>query len=111
LPFYQSPLRDGGYDISDFFTVLPQYGDLADAVMLVQEAHPRGIRLIADMVMNHTSDQHPWFRESRMSRTNPKSDWYVWSDNDQQYQDARIIFVDTETSNWTFDGHLRQYKW
>jgi maltose alpha-D-glucosyltransferase/alpha-amylase len=111
LPFYQSPLRDGGYDISDFFTVLPQYGDLADAVMLVEEAHRRGIRLIADMVMNHTSDQHPWFRESRMSRTNPKSDWYVWSDNDQRYPDVRIIFVDTETSNWTFDVQREQYYW
>ena len=72
LPFYQSPLRDGGYDISDYFTVLPAYGDLADAVMLVEEAHRRGIRLVADLVMNHTSDQHPWFVESRQDRTNPQ---------------------------------------
>ncbi|MCC6435176.1 MAG: maltose alpha-D-glucosyltransferase [Acidimicrobiales bacterium] len=111
LPFYQSPLRDGGYDIADFFTILPQYGDLADAVMLVEEAHRRGIRLIADMVMNHTSDQHPWFVESRQDRTNPKHDWYVWNDHDQLYQDARIIFVDTEVSNWTYDSQRGQYYW
>ena len=82
LPFYQSPLRDGGYDISDFWTILPEYGDLADAVELVEEAHKRGMRVIADLVMNHTSDQHPWFQESRQDRTNPKADWYVWSDDD-----------------------------
>ena len=102
-PFYQSPLRDGGYDIGDFFTVLPEYGDLADAVELVEEAHRRGMRVIADLVMNHTSDQHPWFQESRQDRDNPKADWYVWSDDDQQYRDARVIFVDTEKSNWTCD--------
>ena len=111
LPFYQSPLRDGGYDISDFFTVLPQYGDLADAVWLVEEAHRRGIRVVADMVMNHTSDQHPWFLESRTDRTNPKHDWYVWADDDAAYRDARIIFVDTETSNWTFDPQRGQHFW
>jgi maltose alpha-D-glucosyltransferase/alpha-amylase len=111
LPFYQSPLRDGGYDISDFFTVLPAYGDLADAVELVEQAHRRGIRVIADMVMNHTSDQHPWFQESRSSRDNPKADWYVWSDDDQRYAGARIIFVDTEKSNWTYDPVRGQYYW
>src|SRR5271165_864271 len=74
LPFYQSPLRDGGYDISDFFTVLPAYGDLGDATALVEEAHRRGMRIVADMVMNHTSDAHPWFQESRQDRTNPKAD-------------------------------------
>ncbi|HET9732422.1 MAG TPA: maltose alpha-D-glucosyltransferase [Acidimicrobiales bacterium] len=111
LPFYQSPLRDGGYDISDFFSVLPEYGDLADAVELVESAHKRGIRVIADMVMNHTSDQHPWFLESRMDRTNPKADWYVWSDDDQRWSEARIIFVDTEKSNWTLDPQRQQYYW
>ena len=111
LPFYQSPLRDGGYDISDFWTVLPEYGDLADAVELVEEAHRRGIRVIADLVMNHTTDQHPWFQESRQDRTNPKADWYVWSDDDSEYPDARIIFVDTEKSNWTFDAQRGQYYW
>ena len=111
LPFYQSPLRDGGYDISDFWTVLPEYGDLADAVELVEEAHKRGIRVIADLVMNHTSDQHPWFVESREDRTNPKADWYVWRDDDDEYRDARVIFVDTEKSNWTFDAQRGQYYW
>jgi len=111
LPFYQSPLRDGGYDISDFWTVLPEYGDLADAVELVEESHKRGIRVIADLVMNHTSDQHPWFLESQRDRTNPKADWYVWSDEDVAYSDARVIFVDTEKSNWSFDAQRGQYYW
>jgi maltose alpha-D-glucosyltransferase / alpha-amylase len=111
LPFYQSPLRDGGYDISDFFSVLPEYGDLADATTLIEEAHRRGIKVIADMVMNHTSDQHPWFEESRSSRTNPKADWYVWNDDDHRWSEARIIFVDTEKSNWTYDATREQYYW
>ena len=111
LPFYQSPLRDGGYDISDFWTILPEYGDLADAVDLVEQAHKRGIRVIADLVMNHTSDQHPWFQESRQDRTNPKADWYVWRDDDAEYRDARIIFVDTEKSNWAHDPQRGQYYW
>jgi maltose alpha-D-glucosyltransferase / alpha-amylase len=111
LPFYQSPLRDGGYDIADFFTILPEYGDLADAVNLVEEAHRRGIRIIADLVMNHTSDAHPWFQESRLDRTNPKADWYVWSDDPERWPEARIIFVDTEKSNWTWDPVRQQYFW
>ena len=111
LPFYQSPLRDGGYDIADFFTVLPEYGTLADVIDLVDEAHKRGIRVIADLVMNHTSDQHPWFQESRQSRDNPKSDWYVWNDDDQRWSDARVIFIDTEKSNWTWDQQRGQYYW
>ncbi len=111
LPFYQSPLRDGGYDISDFFTILPEYGDLADAVGLVEEAHRRGIRIIADLVMNHTSDAHPWFQESRQDRANPKADWYVWSDDPERWSEARIIFVDTEHSNWTWDPVRQQYYW
>jgi maltose alpha-D-glucosyltransferase / alpha-amylase len=111
LPFYQSPLRDGGYDISDFFTVLPEYGQLADVVELVEESHKRGIRIIADVVMNHTSDQHPWFQESRQDRTNAKADWFVWNDDDQRYPDARVIFVDTEKSNWTYDARRGQYYW
>jgi len=111
LPFFQSPLRDGGYDISDFFSILPEYGDLADMVELVDECHRRGIRIIADLVMNHTSDQHPWFEESRQDRTNPKADWYVWSDDDHRYSDARVIFVDTERSNWSWDPQRHQYYW
>ncbi len=111
LPFYQSPLRDGGYDISDFLTVHPDFGTVEDAANLIEEAHRRGIRVIADMVMNHTSDQHPWFLESRQDRTNPKADWYVWGDDDQRWSEARVIFVDTEPSNWTFDQQRQQYYW
>jgi maltose alpha-D-glucosyltransferase / alpha-amylase len=111
LPFYSSPLRDGGYDISDFFTILPEYGKLGDAVRLMEEAHRRGIRIIADLVVNHTSDQHPWFQESRRSRDNPRADWYVWSDTDQRYPEARIIFTDTERSNWAWDPDRQQYYW
>src|SRR5438067_1259163 len=111
LPFYQSPLRDGGYDISDFFTVLPEYGNLSDAVTFVDEAHRRDIRVIADLVMNHTSDAHPWFQESRLDRVNPKADWYVWNDDDTRWSEARIIFVDTERSNWTWDPIRKQYFW
>ncbi|MHB8670233.1 MAG: maltose alpha-D-glucosyltransferase, partial [Acidimicrobiales bacterium] len=111
LPFYQSPMRDGGYDISDFFTVLPEYGDLADVVELVEQAHRRGIRVVADLVMNHTSDQHAWFQESRQDRTNPKADWYVWSDDDQRWSEARVIFIDTERSNWAWDSQRQQYYW
>jgi maltose alpha-D-glucosyltransferase/alpha-amylase len=111
LPFYASPLRDGGYDISDFFSVLPAYGDVDAAATFIEESHRRGMRVIADMVMNHTSDAHPWFQESRCDRTNPKADWYVWNDDDQRWSEARIIFVDTEPSNWTFDQQRGQYYW
>ncbi|MDQ4148883.1 MAG: alpha-amylase family glycosyl hydrolase, partial [Actinomycetota bacterium] len=111
LPFYQSPLRDGGYDISDFLTVLPEYGNLADVMELVEEVHKRDMYLIADLVMNHTSDQHPWFQESRQSEDNPKADWYVWGDDDQRWSEARIIFLDTEKSNWTWDQPRQQYYW
>ena len=111
LPFYDSPLRDGGYDISDFFTVLPEYGSVDDAATLIEEAHRRKIRIIADMVMNHTSDQHPWFQESRLSRDNPRADWYVWGDDESRWAEARVIFVDTERSNWTYDDLRGQYYW
>jgi maltose alpha-D-glucosyltransferase/alpha-amylase len=111
LPFYPSPFRDGGYDIADFLSVHPSYGTVDDAKRLIEESHRRGIRVIADLVMNHTSDAHPWFQESRSSRDNPKADWYVWSDVDTGYSDARIIFVDTETSNWTLDQGRGQYYW
>ncbi|MBX6372237.1 MAG: maltose alpha-D-glucosyltransferase [Acidothermus sp.] len=111
LPIYASPMRDGGYDISDYFSILPEYGDLGDFVQLVDEAHRRGMRVIADLVMNHTSDQHPWFQASRTDPTGPYGDFYVWSDTDTRYKDARIIFVDTEKSNWTFDPVRGQYYW
>ncbi len=110
LPFYQSPLRDGGYDISDYMTVLPEYGNVEDVGRLLEESHSRGLRVIADMVMNHTSDQHPWFQESR-NPDSPKRDWYVWSDTDENYSEARIIFVDTEISNWTHDPEAGAYYW
>jgi maltose alpha-D-glucosyltransferase / alpha-amylase len=111
LPIFQSPLRDGGYDISDYFSVLPEFGDLGDFVQLVDEAHKRGMRVIADLVMNHTSDEHPWFKASRDDPSGPYGDFYVWSDTDTVYRDARIIFVDTEKSNWTFDPVRGQYYW
>ena len=111
LPIYASPLRDGGYDIADYFTILPEFGDLGDFVELVDEAHKRGIRVVADLVMNHTSDQHPWFQASREDPTGPYGDYYVWSDDDSRYRDARIIFVDTEKSNWSFDPVRGQYYW
>ncbi|CAL9354371.1 maltose alpha-D-glucosyltransferase [Streptomyces sp. enrichment culture] len=108
-PFFQSPLRDGGYDVSDYTAVLPEFGDLADFVEFVDAAHQRGMRVIIDFVMNHTSDQHPWFQESRKDPEGPYGDYYMWADDDKQYQDARIIFVDTETSNWTYDPVRGQY--
>ena len=111
LPFYESPMRDGGYDVSDFFVVNPQFGDLSDAEELIAQAHARGIRIIADLVINHTSDQHPWFVESRQDRTNPRADWYVWSDDPGRWSEARVIFEDTERSNWTFDEQRGQYFW
>jgi len=111
LPIYESPLKDGGYDISDFLQVLPEFGDLGDFVKLVDEAHQRGMRIIADLVMNHTSDAHPWFQASRSDPTGPFGDFYVWSDTEDQYKDARIIFVDTETSNWTWDPVRQKYFW
>jgi maltose alpha-D-glucosyltransferase / alpha-amylase len=111
LPIYASPLRDGGYDIADYLQVLPEFGDLGDFVELIDAAHRRGMRIIADLVMNHTSDQHPWFQASRSDPTGPYGDFYVWSDDGEPYQDARIIFVDTETSNWTWDPLRQQYYW
>jgi len=111
LPIYASPLRDGGYDISDFMSVLPDFGDLGDFVQLVDAAHARGMRVIADLVINHTSDAHPWFQASRSDPTGPYGDFYVWSDTDDRYLDARVIFVDTETSNWTWDPSRQQYYW
>ncbi len=111
LPYYPSPLRDGGYDISDFLTVHPELGTLDDLVAFLDDAHRRDIRVIADLVMNHTSDQHPWFVESSSSRTNPKADFYVWNDDDQRWPEARVVFVDVETSNWTFAPERQQYYW
>ncbi|MDR6939997.1 maltose alpha-D-glucosyltransferase [Arcanobacterium hippocoleae] len=110
-PFFPSPMRDGGYDISDYTSVDPKYGTLADFSELVTAAHLRGIRVIIDLVINHTSDQHPWFTASRNDPDGPYGDFYVWRDTDDAYSDARIIFVDTEASNWTFDAQRRQFFW
>jgi maltose alpha-D-glucosyltransferase / alpha-amylase len=109
LPINKSPMRDGGYDISDYTDLQPEYGDVAAVKRLVDEAHRRNIRVVMDLVMNHTSDEHPWFKESRSSPENPKRDWYVWSDSKHRYEDARIIFIDTETSNWTWDDTAKAY--
>jgi maltose alpha-D-glucosyltransferase/alpha-amylase len=110
LPFFQSPLKDGGYDISDFYSILPEYGNLNDFIEFMDEAHKRGIRVVSDMVVNHTSDQHPWFQEARKPGSD-KRDWYVWSDDPEKYPDARIIFIDTEHSNWTWDEDAGAYYW
>jgi maltose alpha-D-glucosyltransferase/alpha-amylase len=110
-PIYPSPLRDGGYDISDYTGILGDFGTIDQFAQLVTEAHTRGIRIIIDLVMNHTSDQHPWFQSSRSNPNGPFGDYYVWSDDNTKYQEARIIFVDTEVSNWTFDPVRRQYYW
>ena len=111
LPVYPSPMRDGGYDIADFYSVHPDYGDVEDLKALIDSAHQRGIRVVADLVMNHTSSDHPWFQEARSSPDNPKHDWYVWSDTKHRYEDVRIIFIDTETSNWTWDEDAGAYYW
>ncbi len=111
LPIYPSPLRDDGYDISDYYNIHPAYGTLEDFRALLEAVHRRGMHLIMDLVLNHTSSDHPWFQSSRSSRTSPHRDFYVWSDSDRKYQEARIIFLDTEKSNWTFDPAARQFYW
>ncbi|HET8811252.1 MAG TPA: maltose alpha-D-glucosyltransferase [Gaiella sp.] len=111
LPFYPSPLRDGGYDVADFLSVAPEFGTVDEFAAFVEAAHERRMRVIADFVMNHTSNEHPWFQESRQGPDSPKADWYVWSDTTHRYEDARIIFVDSEQSNWTFDPVRGAYFW
>jgi maltose alpha-D-glucosyltransferase/alpha-amylase len=112
LPFYPSPLKDDGYDIADYTAVHPHYGTLRDFEAFLREAHRHGLRIITELVLNHTSDQHSWFQRAR--RAAPGSRWrdfYVWSDTPERYQDARIIFKDFETSNWTWDPIARAYFW
>jgi maltose alpha-D-glucosyltransferase/alpha-amylase len=111
MPFFPSPLRDDGYDIADYTSVHPSYGTLEDFKKFLTAAHDRQIRVIVEMVLNHTSDQHPWFQESRSSRDNPRRDWYVWSDTDTRYKGTRIIFLDTEMSNWAWDPISKSYYW
>jgi len=111
LPMYPSPLKDDGYDISDYYNIHSDYGRLDDFRQLVEEAHRRGLRIITELVLNHTSDRHPWFQEARVDPNSPKRNWYVWSDTDQKYRGARIIFLDSERSNWTWDPVAKQYYW
>ncbi len=112
LPFYKSPMRDDGYDISDYYSIQPEYGTIQDFRKFLDEAHDMGIRVIADLVLNHVSDQHPpWFQEAIKSRDSPYHDWFVWSDTDQKYKGVRIIFIDTEKSNWTWEPNTQQYYW
>jgi maltose alpha-D-glucosyltransferase/alpha-amylase len=112
LPFYPSPLKDDGYDISDYTSIQSVYGDMQDFKIFVNEAHRRGIRVITELVVNHTSDQHPWFKRAR--KAPPESsyrDFYVWSDSAERYRDARIIFKDFEYSNWNWDHLAKAYYW
>jgi maltose alpha-D-glucosyltransferase/alpha-amylase len=112
LPFYPSPLRDDGYDIADYTSVHPAYGDLRDFKTFVREAHIRGLRVITELVINHTSDQHPWFQKARHAPPgSAERDVYVWSDTPEKYQDARIIFKDFESSNWSWDPVAKAYYW
>jgi len=111
MPFFPSPLRDDGYDIADYYSVHPSYGTLDDFKAFLNAAHQRNIRVVVELVLNHTSDQHPWFQESRKSLDNPRRDWYVWSDTDTRYRGVRIIFVDTELSNWAWDPVSKSYYW
>jgi len=112
LPFYPSPLKDDGYDIADYEQVNPTYGNLHDFQTFIKEAHQRGLRVITELIINHTSDMHPWFQRARVAEAGSKErDFYVWSDTDQKYKDARIIFCDTEPSNWTWDPVAKAFYW
>src|SRR3954466_14619629 len=111
LPMYPSPLRDDGYDIADYRNIHSDYGTLDDFQRFLDAAHTRGLRVIADLVMNHTSDQHPWFQEARRSPDSPYRDYYVWTNDTEKYKEARIIFTDTERSNWAYSGATGEYYW
>ncbi len=112
LPFFPSPLKDDGYDIADYVNVHPSYGTLDDFKRFLDAAHQRQLQVVVELVLNHTSDQHPWFQRARSAALGtPERDYYVWSDTDQRYGDARIIFVDAERSNWTWDPEARAYYW
>jgi maltose alpha-D-glucosyltransferase / alpha-amylase len=111
LPMYPSPFRDDGYDIADYRSIHPSYGTLDDFAEFLDAAHAHRLRVVTELVLNHTSDQHAWFKEARRSRDDPRRDWYVWSDTDDRYAGVRIIFVDTERSNWAWDADSKQYYW
>jgi maltose alpha-D-glucosyltransferase/alpha-amylase len=108
-PFFMSPLRDGGYDVSHFTRVLPEFGTIEEFRELVTKAHERNMRIVIDLPVNHTSDEHDWFKKSRSDPEGPYGDFYVWSDTDEKYPNIRVIFVDTEDSNWSFDSERRQF--
>ena len=110
-PMYPSPFKDDGYDISDYTNIHPAYGTHQDFEHFLRQAHARGLRVIIELVLNHTSDQHAWFQEARSSTDNPRRDWYVWSDTDDRYRGVRIIFIDTELSNWAWDPVSKAYYW
>ena len=112
LPFYPSPLKDDGYDIADYYSINPAYGTIEQFRKLLEEAHKRNLKVITELVINHTSDQHPWFQRARKApKSSPERDFYVWSDDPKKYKDVRIIFQDFETSNWTWDPVAHQYYW
>ncbi len=112
LPFYPSPLRDDGYDIADYYSINPAYGNIEQFKTFLNEAHQRNLKVITELVINHTSDQHPWFQRARRApKDSPERNYYVWTDNPEQYKDVRIIFQDFEASNWTWDAVAGQYFW
>ena len=111
-PFFMSPLRDGGYDISDYYNINPDFGTIQDFKAFVEEAHRRNLKVIIELVINHTSSDHPWFERARHApKDSPERNWYVWSDDPDKYNEVRIIFTDTEPSNWTYDKVAGQYYW
>ncbi len=111
LPMYPSPFKDDGYDIANYLEIHPEYGTLQEFKSFLQEAHRRDLRVITELVVNHTSDQHPWFQEARRNPASPFRDYYVWSDTDKKFADTRIIFTDTEKSNWAWDPEAKMYYW
>ena len=108
-PFYASPLRDDGYDIADYYSIHPDYGTMEDFEELIAQLHHRGMRIMTDLALNHTSSDHPWFQASRTDPTGPYGDFYVWGDDPERYPEIRVIFTDVETSNWTWDDQRGQY--
>ena len=111
LPLYPSPLKDDGYDIADYMHIHPDFGTIEDYKNLVNEAHKRGMYVIADLVLNHTSDQHAWFQAALKDPSSPYKDYYVWSKTGKEFADTRVIFVDTEPSNWTFSPEVGEFYW
>src|SRR3989337_2235540 len=112
LPFYPSPLKDDGYDVTDYYDVHPDYGTLADFKLFLKEAHNRGIRVVIELILNHTSDQHAWFKKARKSKPGSRyREFYVWSETPDKYKEARVIFPKEENSNWSYDGEAHAYYW